>query len=321
MTNAQKYFLIAAEEQSINKAAKKAFISQQCLSSHIKKLEETYGVYLFNRRPHLSLTPAGKELAHTLKTISFLEDSLTRTLKDIDSGINGHIRVGIHSSRAQVILPQVLTEFYAKYPMTKVSIIYTTTRYLESMLSNGLIDMFIGFYPNALPELVSVPLMDEKIYYVISDNLIKKYFPVAFPQCIERFRQGIDLRNFEKIPLINFDEYSIFNLIINNFFAQQAIYPNIILETNDSELHALLASNDVAACFCRSMMIDLFSSSPKHYTGYNNLNIFPIKDLDYTHHVSLVYRKQTNFPSYFYAFIELVQNHPLFKKPPEMQTF
>ena len=43
MTIAQQVFLYAAEEKSITKAAKKAFITQQCASSHIKNLEKQYG--------------------------------------------------------------------------------------------------------------------------------------------------------------------------------------------------------------------------------------------------------------------------------------
>ena len=44
-----QYFCVAAEELSFTKAAKRLFISQQSLSSHISRLEEEFGVVLFNR--------------------------------------------------------------------------------------------------------------------------------------------------------------------------------------------------------------------------------------------------------------------------------
>ena len=58
-----EYFLVAAEELNITKAAAKLYISQQYLSAHIHRLEEQYGVELFQRRPTLQLTLAGKAMA------------------------------------------------------------------------------------------------------------------------------------------------------------------------------------------------------------------------------------------------------------------
>ena len=54
----QEIFLYVAEELSISKAAKRAFVSQQCVSDHINRLEKNYGVKLFTRKP-FALTEAG----------------------------------------------------------------------------------------------------------------------------------------------------------------------------------------------------------------------------------------------------------------------
>ncbi|NYC53083.1 DNA-binding transcriptional LysR family regulator [Clostridium beijerinckii] len=67
-----EYFLTAAEELNFTKAAKKLFISQQSLSSHISKLENDLGVELFNRTVPLTLTPAGKSLVkNAVKNFGF----------------------------------------------------------------------------------------------------------------------------------------------------------------------------------------------------------------------------------------------------------
>ena len=41
-----QYFLTAAEELNISRAADKLYLRQQTLSSHIKRLEKQYGVTL-----------------------------------------------------------------------------------------------------------------------------------------------------------------------------------------------------------------------------------------------------------------------------------
>ena len=57
-----EYFLTVAEERSITRAAEKLFVSQQCVSSHIKKLEQIYQAELFARRPVFRLMPEGEGL-------------------------------------------------------------------------------------------------------------------------------------------------------------------------------------------------------------------------------------------------------------------
>ena len=56
-----EYFLITVEEMNFTRAAGRLYISQQALSSHISRLEEEYGIRLFERRPALSLTPVNSE--------------------------------------------------------------------------------------------------------------------------------------------------------------------------------------------------------------------------------------------------------------------
>ena len=49
-----RYFLVVAKELSFTKAAEKLFISQQSLSAHVQRLEQYYGVELFQRKPLLN---------------------------------------------------------------------------------------------------------------------------------------------------------------------------------------------------------------------------------------------------------------------------
>ena len=57
-----EYFLIAAEELNFTRASERLFITQQALSSHIKRLEEEYNIQLFERRPALHLTLEGEQM-------------------------------------------------------------------------------------------------------------------------------------------------------------------------------------------------------------------------------------------------------------------
>ena len=66
MNISMQYFLVVAEELSISRAAERLYVSQQCVSSHIKKLEQQYCVELFVRKPAFCLTEEGKALQRSL---------------------------------------------------------------------------------------------------------------------------------------------------------------------------------------------------------------------------------------------------------------
>ena len=59
MNTSEQLFLLLAEELNFTRAAERAFISQQGLSDHIRRLEKHYGTALLTRRPRVALTPAG----------------------------------------------------------------------------------------------------------------------------------------------------------------------------------------------------------------------------------------------------------------------
>ena len=75
MDTDSEMFLLAAEELNFTRAAKRAYVTQQCLSAHIKKLEIRMGAPLFERVPYMALTPAGKVLYRSLRRIELIERS------------------------------------------------------------------------------------------------------------------------------------------------------------------------------------------------------------------------------------------------------
>ena len=115
-----RYFLTAAEELSITKAAKKLFISQQCLSEHIQKLEKHYNTKLFYRSPRLSLTPSGEAMVRALNQIQIIENSLMEEINENSLLQYGAINLGIIQTRATLLLPHIIPKFYSRYPNIKI---------------------------------------------------------------------------------------------------------------------------------------------------------------------------------------------------------
>lgn len=100
-----EYFLAAAEEESISRAAERVMVSQQDMSNHIRRLEKQYGL-LFERRPRFALTPAGEAVLATYRQVRLLEESLEDRLRDLREDTEGTIRLGMHIARARILVPR-----------------------------------------------------------------------------------------------------------------------------------------------------------------------------------------------------------------------
>ncbi|GGX84352.1 LysR family transcriptional regulator [Massilia dura] len=112
-----KYFLAVAEEKSFSRAAERLHISQPPLSQQIMKLEAELGVKLFARTTRsFELTVAGRALMNEAAELLAKMRMTIDTVRQIDRGEVGRLRVGIVGSAMWGPIPSLLEEFQGKYP-------------------------------------------------------------------------------------------------------------------------------------------------------------------------------------------------------------
>jgi len=112
-----KYFLAIAEEKSFSRAAERLHISQPPLSQQIMKLENELGVKLFARTTRtFELTVAGKALMSEAAELLGKMRMTIDTIRQIDRGEVGRLRVGIVGSAMWGPIPSLLEEFQTKFP-------------------------------------------------------------------------------------------------------------------------------------------------------------------------------------------------------------
>ena len=95
-------FVMAAEEMNFTRAAKRLYISQQSLSRHIAKLEEHYGVRLFDRSAPLTMTREGNLLLKHARAILDEENQIKEELQDLREG--GGCQLSIESPAIEAAL-------------------------------------------------------------------------------------------------------------------------------------------------------------------------------------------------------------------------
>ncbi len=95
-------FVALAEEMNFTKASEALHITQQSLSGSIKRLEEEYGVELFQRKPYLKAHTCRGDYAFYSKQMLRNESQMIASLADLSAECSGHLVLGMSRQRIQV---------------------------------------------------------------------------------------------------------------------------------------------------------------------------------------------------------------------------
>lgn len=309
MFNEYDYFLLVVDEMNISRAAKRAYISQQCLSKHIKRLENHLGVALFNRKPTLSLTPAGEIVLERARQIRALSYNLERELEEVKGNDTGTLIFGISMGRAIDLLPNVVPQFLQRYPGVNIITPFKMTSDMENQIREGKLHLFLGLSPNPASDLKIISLTYESFCFGISDEALLKYFPEEYPQCKLRFAGGVDLKEFRHVPFMINPQSSRSNTLINRFLEQQNLNLNFAINANSNELHIALASRGCGACFFPQFLSSYVNRLNKANKPMQQLNVFPVIGMNEGNEMALVHLKNTVVPNYMNYFILLVRQY------------
>ncbi len=265
------YFVETAKDLHFTNTAKRLFISQQNLSLHIQKLEQYYGVDLFNRKPKLTLTYAGEKLLETAEKILAENSNIINQLAEISEKGVGVLRIGIPAYRAQVCLPLILPIFYQKWPNINIQLTETQSANMEEMVAEGQLDVFIGIKNADDSTLEVTPLLNDHTYLVVSDTLLHKYYGNTAEVLKQEARHGADLKLFSKLPYMLVKPPNRLRKTTDECFNTAGFKPNVFIESTNTELLISLYPKDFAAFFVTEMRLPLLENVLR------NSNCFPLK--------------------------------------------
>lgn len=298
------YFVELAKELHVTNTAQKLYISQQNLSQHIQRLEQYYGVTLFHRKPKLSLTYAGEQLFQSAQKILAEEHDLSNRLSSISSNNAGNLKVGVPAYRGQICLPDILPRFYEKWPNVIIELVNEASNQMEEMLFSGELDLFIGIMYQDNPKLEVSTILNDHIYLVCSDELLKKYFPDSHEEMKRRSSRGVDLKHFAPVPFLLPKPPMKLRKTIDQCFQEDKITPKVFLESSTTELLLSLYPYNYGAFFCTQMRLPLLLDM------YPDANAFPLKlnDSIIMHRLVLAYHKERFLPEYARDFITITKD-------------
>ena len=302
------YFLLIADEMNITSAARKAFVSQQCMSKYLKRLEEKIGSPLFVRKPYFALTPTGQLVLQKARAIRALYQNMDAELQEIKGNNIGTLRFGLSVGRALQLLPNIFPSFHSCYPNIYLNTEFGMTEDLCIQVGNGNLDFLLGLsIPEEKYRIKLIPLAKERITLAISDNLLIRYFPKEYPQCKYSFLSGIDIHNFVNIPFLRNPSVSRTAKIIEHYCQDESIKLHYIATINSNMTQLTLAAKDCGACFFPEFLTSYGNWLNQNSGKLQHLNFFPIKNLKTVSQISLGYLEDKHLMEYEKYFINLIQ--------------
>lgn len=167
-----RYFIAAAEEENISRAALKLHVSQPGISRQIRDLEQEIGFDLFQRTAKsLKLTEAGKVFLKEARAVLHRTDEAVKNARAVSSG-SGELHVGYAPSLTALFLPQTLRAFQSTNPKVRVKLHDCSTEEMLAGLRAGRLQLAftVRVDPRVMREFHFTELTRDKLLLALPPN-------------------------------------------------------------------------------------------------------------------------------------------------------
>lgn len=286
-----RYFVAAANQGSVSKAAQALSISQSAVTEAIKELEGGLGVQLFLRHPRgVAITEEGQQfLRHSLSILAEVSNA-TRVVSSRSKRITGRLNLGVTSLTAGYVLSDMLLRYRRLHPDVEVSAIEDNGEYLEHLIIGGELDVAVMVTTN----LRDTQALQSEILEVSSFRL---WLPIDHP--LNR-QQSIALADVAGEPLIvlDVDEMELEAVKLLSAFGRR---PRIAFRTRSVEAVRSLVATEAGVALLPDLVYRPWSLEGNRIYSRDVSGTLPVVQ------VGLVWRRGSGIPAAAREFIEMAQ--------------
>ncbi|MDV5063934.1 LysR family transcriptional regulator [Veillonella sp. YH-vei2232] len=165
-------FITLVQTGNMTQAAEILHITQPALSKQLKYLEAEFGSQLINikrgqRGSNLQLTEAGKIFYEKAQQLCSIEESTYNAVKQLNSRIEGTLRIASSASRSTPIVQQYLPAFSIKHPSVRFEIYEGLMTNVVSQLINGSAEIGIANLQMVDTDKFKILLTQEEHLYAL----------------------------------------------------------------------------------------------------------------------------------------------------------
>lgn len=214
-----------AETGSFTAAGHKLHVSQSAISRQVLLLEDELKEPVFLRvGRRIRITPAGEALLQlSNRVFQDLRDTIA-AITDSQESLRGQVRLLGGMTVCLYVFPPLLTELKRQHPNIDLKLVTGSSERCIQHLRAGTGDLALLTLPVDQPDMVTVPVMQEELLVVTNAKHPLSRKRKVLPQ---------DLAGE---PFVLFESGSNTRRVIDEFFAQSRIDPQIVMETENVEI-------------------------------------------------------------------------------------
>lgn len=287
-------FLTVAEEKSFSGAAKRLHLTQPAVTKHVQTLEKHFQVTLFDRKGWQSeLTEAGLVLYGYAQRIVTGFEEAELALKKVGLELQGILRLGASTIPGEYALPLLVGEFTFQYPEVHLQLEIRDSGSIRRMVINNELDLGLVGASSADPQLVYFPFAHDKLVLVVS------------PQHPWADRYFVEPKELEDVALVWREKDSGTRQVAEAALSEQGV------NVEDLKVRMELGSTEaVLNAVVTGMGASIISKhAAERYFKLKRLVEVPIKGLEITRPLYLVYKKEKQLSSVVEAFVRYVKSN------------
>jgi DNA-binding transcriptional LysR family regulator len=284
-------FCAVAGAKSFTRASHVLFISQSTVSQHIRELEDSLAVKLFDRdRRNVLLTPSGENLLEHGKNIFRMLELAETAAKTTKDPYRGKLSFGCASTTLLYNLPGILMEYTRKYPNVELNITGGTIQEVATQMWSGALDLALVVLPLSSPAMEKVLLFEEAFVGVL---------PASHPLADRPNLHVSDLAG-ERFILHRPGQNT--RKLIDRSLFKQRITPKVAIELAETEAIKAMVAQGLGVSILPE---GAFSES----RDQRDVRTFRILRKDLKRSMAVVYPKPQVLRSPAVALVELLQKH------------
>lgn len=233
------YFVMAAREENITKAAQLLHVTQPTLSRQLMQLEEELGVKLFDRSSHrIILTSEGMLLKRRAQEILTLAERARGELEQKDETLSGLVTVGSGELQSVNELSGLIADFRNRHPLVTFDIYSGNTEGIKTRIVSGTLDIGLLLEP-----------VDTSRYEFIRFNTKEQWGVLVSEKSELAKKKYVTAEDLIDYPILAPISDPIRNEL-SNWFGDHAKQMNVVSTYNLLYNSAIMVQNGVGIALC-----------------------------------------------------------------------